>query len=302
MHYSPLIGKLTGTSGPDAHETSDPCKPAKAVTVFQANKLQLGGPVPEELRHHFVGYRPFIEWLFTKKGLRGRILHFGLRRQYSMIYYYSRSTESGVIDGLDTETSDQDEVNCADESPKQRMKEGSVQTQLATRFLEMTQWGEGGRAYTYVITLDGEWRFTETGSEFAINMLSKHSMHSNVAPDVAFSGEFFVQKLTADAGTTTEKEAEADGGKEAGPSNVGRAEGVGASRSARPPARTHHQRNNEQPSSSAMYAPPPASSEIYKGTVQHPKDPKYYELVIDNSSGTFVLNDTVLWTNPDSAL
>lgn len=65
---------------------------------------------------------------------------------------------------------------------------------MATTFLEMTRHGEGARIYTYVITLDGEWRFCETGKEFAIDLLSKHSMHANVAKEVAFSGEFFVRK------------------------------------------------------------------------------------------------------------
>jgi hypothetical protein len=31
-----------------------------------------------------------------------------------------------------------------------------------------------------VITLDGMFRFTETGKEFGIDMLSKHTMHSDV--------------------------------------------------------------------------------------------------------------------------
>jgi len=57
----------------------------------------------------------------------------------------------------------------------------------------MTDYGEGAHIYTYVITLDGEWRFCETGEEFAVDLLSKHSMHANVAKEVAFSGEFFVR-------------------------------------------------------------------------------------------------------------
>jgi len=58
----------------------------------------------------------------------------------------------------------------------------------------MTWHGEGERIYTYVITLDGEWRFCETGEEFAIDLLSKHSMHADLAKEVAFSGEFFVRR------------------------------------------------------------------------------------------------------------
>ena len=49
-----------------------------------------------------------------------------------------------------------------------------------------------GKIYTYVLTLDSLLRFTPTGPEFGINFLSKHSMHSNLARVIAFSGEFYV--------------------------------------------------------------------------------------------------------------
>jgi hypothetical protein len=75
------------------------------------------------------------------------------------------------------------------------------------QFLKMVHYDEapgpdvpGGRLYTYIITLQGEWRFTETGPEFAIQFLSKHSMHSDVAPEVAISGEFFVRRRRGKGG------------------------------------------------------------------------------------------------------
>jgi len=46
-----------------------------------------------------------------------------------------------------------------------------------------------------VITLDAMWRFTETGKEFGIDLLSKHTMHSDVNIYIAFSGEFFIRRL-----------------------------------------------------------------------------------------------------------
>jgi hypothetical protein len=74
-------------------------------------------------------------------------------------------------------------------------------------FLEMVHYDEkphpkvpGGRLYTYVITLQGEWRFTETGPEFSMDFLSKHSMHSDVAKQVAFAGEFFVRRRRGKGG------------------------------------------------------------------------------------------------------
>jgi len=77
----------------------------------------------------------------------------------------------------------------------------------ARQFLEMVHYDEkpgkdipGGRLYTYVITLQGEWRFTETGPEFAIQFLSKHSMHSDVAREIACAGEFFIRRRRGKGG------------------------------------------------------------------------------------------------------
>ncbi|EEP82933.1 conserved hypothetical protein [Uncinocarpus reesii 1704] len=54
---------------------------------------------------------------------------------------------------------------------------------------------QGGRIFTYVLTWDGQWRFTETGKEFGIDLLSKHTMHSNVSIYIAYSGEFFIRPI-----------------------------------------------------------------------------------------------------------
>lgn len=66
---------------------------------------------------------------------------------------------------------------------------------MTLQFLDLVHWDKGGRIYTYVITLDGHWRFTETGKEFGIDLLSKHTMHSDVNIYIAFSGEFFIRRL-----------------------------------------------------------------------------------------------------------
>jgi len=60
----------------------------------------------------------------------------------------------------------------------------------------MVHYDEGGRIFTYVLTLDGLLRFTETGKEFGIDLLSKHTMHSDVNIYIACSGEFFVRRLS----------------------------------------------------------------------------------------------------------
>jgi hypothetical protein len=51
---------------------------------------------------------------------------------------------------------------------------------MTLRFLRMAHFDQGGRMFTYVLTLNGLLRFTETGEEFGIDLLSKHTMHSDV--------------------------------------------------------------------------------------------------------------------------
>jgi hypothetical protein len=136
---------------------------------FQANQFQLQGPVPEELYHRFVEFKPFVKGMFSKTGVRGRVLNKALHHQHARVYNFSNATENGIV--------------------KPRSKEASLQ------FLKMVHYDEGGRIFTYVLTLDGLLRFTETGKEFGIDLLSKHTMHSDVNIYIACSGEFFVRRL-----------------------------------------------------------------------------------------------------------
>ena len=106
--------------------------------------------------------------MFTSHTLKGRILNKALHHQHARIYQYDRST----VYGLSLEPSEE----------------------LTRQFLDLVHYAEGGRIFTYVLTLDAHWRFTETGKEFGIDMLSKHTMHSDVSIYIAFSGEFFVKQ------------------------------------------------------------------------------------------------------------
>lgn len=106
--------------------------------------------------------------MFQAQSLRGRILHKALHHQHQRIYNFDRSTLHGV---------------CAHPC-----------RELTQKFLEFVQYGHGGRIFTYVLTLDGQFRFTETGKEFGIDLLSKHTMHSDVSIYIAYSGEFFVRR------------------------------------------------------------------------------------------------------------
>jgi hypothetical protein len=87
-----------------------------------------------------------------------------------------------------------------------------------------------------------EWRFTETGPEFCIDLLSKHSMHADLAKEIAFSGEFFVRPMKEEDSKQDNSNANATSSQEA--SNT---------------------TDQQRPS----------------------RNPKDYELIIDNDSGTY---------------
>jgi len=155
--------------------------------------------------------------MFSDRGLRGRILNKALHKQHARVYNYDSTTEHGSF--------------------KARSEEASLQ------FLKMAHFDEGGRIFTYIITLDGMMRFTETGKEFGIDLLSKHTMHSDVATYIACAGEFFIRRL-----------AHPDASDDPYPHEA------------------THPPNQELPGG------PPKSPP--------PTDPRHYQLIIDNDSGT----------------
>ncbi|KAK8124276.1 uncharacterized protein PG998_000035 [Apiospora kogelbergensis] len=192
---------------------------------FQANEIQLQGPVPPKLYHRYVEFRPMIGMMFSRSGLRGRILHKALSHQHRRIYNFDSSTEYRQFEP------------CSEEASLQ--------------FLKLAHYDEGGRIFTYVLTLDGMFRFTETGKEFGIDLLSKHTMHSDVAAYIACSGEFLVRRLQKPT----------------------------ASSDPDPDQPTH-------PSDPAVPGGPPHETP--------PTRPEYYQLVIDNDSGTYRPDKSVL--------
>ena len=160
--------------------------------------------------------------MFNAKSPHGWILNRALHHQHARVYNYSRTTVYGSFP--------------------------SPSTDLTMKFLELAHYARGGRIFTYVITLDGQWRFTETGKEFGIDLLSKHTMHSDVNIYIAYSGEFFIRRLKSPHKPPLEQEThppgEIDGGQ-----------------------------------------PPEA---------EPPHDPGYYALIIDNDSGTYRPNASLL--------
>jgi hypothetical protein len=154
-----------------------------------------------------VEYRPFIGFLFSGRGIRGWLLQRALHAQHRRVYSYDAKTTYGHVATppaiAKIEAGDAQKHVPDHEKPEDEADEFAASRQ----FLKMVHYDEapgpdvpGGRLYTYVITLQGEWRFTETGPEFAIQFLSKHSMHSDVAPEVAISGEFFVRRRRGKGG------------------------------------------------------------------------------------------------------
>jgi hypothetical protein len=133
---------------------------------FQAIQIQLQGPVPSPLYHRYVEFRPFVAGMFTSQSLKGWVLNRALHHQHVRVYNFDRTTQHGEF--------------------------ASPCVELTQKFLEFAHYGQGGRIFTYVLTLDGHFRFTETGKEFGIDLLSKHTMHSDVSIYIAYSGEFFV--------------------------------------------------------------------------------------------------------------
>jgi hypothetical protein len=254
-HFSPMLGRLVNIKEPD--EEDQPDLPERHISRtsagqkqkkfqrynFQANQIQLQGPVPPELYHRFVEFKPWVGRMFTSKGISGILMGKALRHQHARVYNYSRDTVTGQFD-----------APCKD---------------MTISFLDSVHWDQGGRIFTYVLTLDALWRFTETGKEFGIDMLSKHTMHSDVSVYIAFSGEFFVRRLKH-------------------PKRPPPPEPVESSSQSHPPPHA------ENPTS-----PPDLISRNSKASSstreeESPKDPQYYELVIDNDSGTYRPNASLL--------
>lgn len=184
------------------------------------------GPVPWQLYHRFVEFKPWVRLMFTTKGFRGFLLYKALQHQHARVYAYDRNTLYGVLPSHGEE--------------------------MTKRFLDLVHYDKGGRIFTYVLTLDSLWRFTETGKEFGIDMLSKHTMHSDVSIYIAFSGEFFIRRVKHKNASSRDIEE----GNEP----------------------TH-------PPDDVAGGPPEEDA---------PTDPRNYELVIDNDSGTYRPNAKLL--------
>ncbi len=242
-HYSPILGRLAGTKEPNETSEHKPSSGTESDSQkkierynFQSNQMQLAGPVPKELYHRFVEFKPWVGRMFRTSGFSGVILGKALHHQHARVYNFDRSTVWGDF-------------------PQGPCKE------MTQKFLDLVHYDKGGRIYTYVLTLDALWSFTETGKEFGIDMLSKHTMHSDVSIYIAFSGEFFIRRLKKRRNMNS---------------------------------RTHTRTKSQEQSGENE----PIETEDLQGPSQDDTeastDPSHYELVIDNDSGTYRPNAKML--------
>lgn len=176
--------------------------------------------------------------MFTASGVQGYILSKALHHQHARVYNFDRSTQWGHFGPNPGE-------------------------EVTHQFLDLVHWDQGARIFTYVLTLDALWRFTETGKEFGVDMLSKHTMHSDVSIYIAYSGEFFVRRLKHP-------------------------------RRPPPPEPTESATQDHPPEHGENPTHPPEDIEGGPPKEDGPRDPAHYELVIDNDSGTYRPNAKLL--------
>lgn len=245
------------------------------LSSFQSIQMQLAGPVPADLYHRYVEFKPFVQGMFQSKSLRGRLLNRALHHQHARVYNFDKSTKYGVF-----------QEPCTD---------------LTKKFLDFVHYDQGGRIFTYVLTLDAQFRFTETGKEFGIDLLSKHTMHSDVSIYIAFSGEFFIRKLKhpqahrENSGPDPLKHAlppSADPGAEAEAEE--KAKDNDEEKSERKEKNSDKSYQNRPgptvpgKSSSSQSIPIQSSTASPRSPSSQPStDPSHYELIIDNDSGTY---------------
>jgi hypothetical protein len=262
---------------------------------FEANKIQLLGTMPKDLRNEVVEYRPLISWIFNAKGIRGWILAKALHMQHRRIYCYDITTKYGLvrtppaIEKIEAGGEGGQEVDDYDEFAASK------------QFLEMVHWDEkpkpdipGGRLYTYVITLQGEWRFTETGPEFTVDFLSKHSMHSDVSREVAFAGEFFVRRRRGRGGMkyseTKEKSEQIDPEKSNNKSESTKEEEVEFEE---PGTETNDEKTITEEKGKKEDGEMNGSTDDLRISDKpahktgRSRDPRHFVLIIDNDSGTY---------------
>lgn len=105
------------------------------------------------------------------------MLNKAIHKQHARVYAYDKRCTSGTFGYDPTEAG------------------SSTSDEVTRKFLELAHWDQGGRQFTYVLTLGAMLRFCETGENFTTDYMSKHMAHADADVYVAFAGEFLIRRL-----------------------------------------------------------------------------------------------------------
>lgn len=97
--------------------------------------------------------------MFGKRGIEGMILNHALHKQHRAIYKWDKNTVWGVAGESEADEKRDHESGNGDHTNGHTQGEKPDEA-FARKFLEMAEYGADGRIFTYVIMLDGQFRFT----------------------------------------------------------------------------------------------------------------------------------------------
>ncbi|EWC44284.1 hypothetical protein DRE_01110 [Drechslerella stenobrocha 248] len=190
VHYSSLAN-LVATTPSRKQDTPQKTDSTTHSTSFKAYKISLIHPPPyptlqfeADLAHAKA---------FDPSKFHYRVFRHLVRKQYQNIYGHDRNTVYGHWWNTDT---------------------------VGPGLVELLQPVEN-KLFTFIITLDGEWRFCETGNEYKINHLSKHGMHADGKAKVVWAGEFFLRLDTIEDSDECDAAMYNPGGEKVDPTKRG---------------------------------------------------------------------------------
>ena len=98
--------------------------------------------------------------MFRAKGIEGMLLNRALHKQHNAIYKWDKDTIWGVVEEQPRieqgENGGEDPHSAGKVGPDSKRPDEA----FARKFLDLVEYGTEGRIFTYVIMLDGQWRFT----------------------------------------------------------------------------------------------------------------------------------------------
>ncbi|KAJ6259615.1 hypothetical protein Dda_5253 [Drechslerella dactyloides] len=159
VHYSSLANLVTTTPSRKQNESK-----SNGGTSFKAYKISLIHPPPYSTLefHADIAHAK----AFDPSKIHYRIFRHLVKKQYQNLYGHDTNTVYGSWWDADA---------------------------VGPGLVDLLQPAHN-KLFTFVVTMDGEWRFCETGDEYKINHLSKHGMLSDGNSKVVWGGEFFLRE------------------------------------------------------------------------------------------------------------